>query len=193
MELRALGRLLGAHPLVAAGVALLVRSELGAAPWDVFHLGIAHTAGISPGAAATATAIAAVLAALASGIPPGIGTLINAAFLGACIDAALAALPTARGLVLALTYLAAGVALTGLGTGLYLSAAAGAGPRDSLMLAVARRLGCSASRARLTIELAVLAAGLALGGRPGPGTLAYAAAIGPAAQWGIDLFAKDSA
>lgn len=190
--LRALGRLLVAHPAVALGVALLLRSELGAAPWEVFHAGLAHATGGSVGTAASATSVAAIVIALVAGVRPGLGTLVNVLLLGACIDAALAVVPVAPSLGLAAGYLALGIGLLGLGTGLYLSARLGAGPRDSLMIALTRRRGWSISRARIALELIALTAGIVLGGRAGIGTLAYAAAIGPVTQWGIDLFAKES-
>jgi uncharacterized membrane protein YczE len=193
MQLRAFARLLAAHPIVGASVALLIRSELGAAPWDVFHVGLARTTGLSVGAAATATAVTAVVAARAAGIRPGLATLVNALILGACVDAALAVLPPAPSLLAAAGYLAAGIVLLGLGTGLYLSAELGSGPRDSLMVALVERRRWSTARARLTLELAVLAAGIALGGRAGAGTVVYAATIGPVAQWGIRLFAREPA
>ena len=192
MMLRALGRLLAAHPAVAVGVALLLRSELGAAPWEVFHAGLAHATGGTVGLAASATAVLAVGIALIAGVRPGLGTLVNVVLLGACIDAALAIVPVAPSVALAACYLGAGIVLLGLGTGLYLSARLGAGPRDSLMIALTRRRGWSISRARIAVELIALVAGLLLGGRAGIGTLVYAAAIGPATQWGIDLFAKES-
>jgi uncharacterized membrane protein YczE len=119
--------------------------------------------------------------------------LINALILGACVDAALAVLPPAPSLLAAAGYLAAGIVLLGLGTGLYLSAELGSGPRDSLMVALVERRRWSTARARLTLELAVLAAGIALGGRAGAGTVVYAATIGPVAQWGIRLFAREPA
>jgi uncharacterized membrane protein YczE len=118
---------------------------------------------------------------------------VNAVILGGCIDAALAVIPGAPSLAVAFGYLAAGIVLLGLGTGLYLSARLGSGPRDSLMVAVARYQRCSIARARVAVELTALLGGLMLGGRAGAGTLVYAAAIGPVAQWGIHLFAKDSA
>ena len=191
MVVRALGRLLGAHPLVGAGVALLIRSDLGAAPWDVFHVGLARATGLSIGTATTVTAVAAVLVALAAGVRPGLGTLVNALIIGLCVDAALALVPGSPPLWLAAGYLAAGIVLLGLGTGLYLSADMGSGPRDSLMVALARRRGFGTGRARVAIELSALGAGLALGGRAGAGTLVYAAAIGPVAQRCIQLFAQE--
>jgi uncharacterized membrane protein YczE len=193
MTLRALARLLAAHPVVGAGIALVLRSELGAAPWEVFHAGLAHTTGLSVGTAAGATAIAAIALAAAAGVRPGLATLINAVLLGVCIDAALAVLPAAGSLAAASGYLAAGIAALALGTGLYMSAGLGSGPRDSLMVAVARTCRWSTARARAILELTAVIAGVLLGGRAGAGTLIYAAAIGPAAQWSIQLFAEDPA
>jgi uncharacterized membrane protein YczE len=190
MDLPAVGRLLGAHPIVGAGVAFLLRSELGAAPWEVFHAGLAGTSGVSVGIATSLTSVVAVVLALVLGVRPGVGTVVNALVLGACIDAALALLPVAPSVVVGAAYLAVGILLLGLGTGLYLSAELGAGPRDSLMVALSRRRRWSLARARVVIELIALACGIALGGRAGAGTLVYAIAIGPAAQWGTHLFAR---
>jgi uncharacterized membrane protein YczE len=186
----ALARLLLAHPPCGAGIALLIRSGLGAAPWDVFHLGLHRATGLGVGVATTLTAVAALLLALVWGVPPGLGTVVNLLLLGICIDAALAMLPAAAGAVSAVGYLAAGLLLFGLGTGLYLSAEAGSGPRDSLMVAIARRRHWPVWRARLLLELLALSAGVALGAGAGVGTLVYALAIGPVAQWGITLFAE---
>lgn len=192
MDVRAVLRLLAAHPVVALGVALLIHSDLGAAPWDVFHVAIAGTTGLSIGAASNATALAAVAVALVLGVRPGIGTLTNALVLGFCVDAALAVVPAATTTVAACAYLAAGILATGLGTGLYLSARLGSGPRDSLMVALTRRFGWTAGRARLVLELAALGVGIALGGHVGAGTLIYAVAVGPVVEWGIHVFMKDS-
>jgi uncharacterized membrane protein YczE len=188
MEKRALVRLVAAHPPVAAALALLIRSRLGAAPWDVFHVGLARVSGISVGSASTLTAIAAVLIARAVGVRPGLGTMVNALGLGFCVDAALAILPSAPSLLASVLNLALGILLLGLGTGLYLSAGLGSGPRDSLMVALSRRRGWTTGRARLVIELSALGLGLLLGGQAGVGTLAYALSIGPVTQWSISFF-----
>ena len=80
------------------------------------------------------------------------------------------------------------VAYLGLGTGIYLSAGLGSGPRDSLMVALSARRGWTTGRARVVIELGVLGLGLLLGGRAGVGTLVYALSIGPVTQWNMSLF-----
>jgi uncharacterized membrane protein YczE len=184
----AVGRLLVAHPVCGAGIALSIQSGLGAAPWDVFHIGLHRATGLSIGVATTATAVAAVLVALAAGVRPGWGTLVNALLIGACVDLALALVPAAPSVPLAAGYLAAAIVLIGLGTGLYLGARLGSGPRDSLMVALARRPRWTISSARVTIELGALGAGLLLGGPLGAGTVLYALTIGPVTRWGIEIF-----
>lgn len=181
----ALARLLLAHPVCGIGIALLIRSGLGAAPWDVFHQGVHRAGGISLGVASIVTAAGAVLLARFAGVRPGLGTAINVVLIGICLDLALAPLPVAPTLEIAAGYLAAGILLFGLGTGLYLSAALGAGPRDSLMLALGRVTGWPPGLARATLEAAALTAGLLLGGRMGIGTLVYTFAIGPVVQWSM--------
>jgi uncharacterized membrane protein YczE len=184
---------LAAHPLVGVSVALLIRSDLGAAPWDVFHVALADATGLSVGVASNVTAVVAITVALIAGVRPGLGTLVNALLIGVCVDAALFVVPVARSLVAGGVYLATGVVALGLGTGLYLSAELGSGPRDSLMVALARRRRWTTARARVVVELTALTAGVLLGGRLGAGTLLYAVAIGPVAQWGIHVFQKDPA
>src|SRR5439155_14607695 len=144
MASRPFGRLLVAHPILGVGVALVLQSGLGAAPWDVFHVGLARATGLSVGAATNCTAAAAVLVALAVGVRPGLATLMNALVFGLCLDAGLALVPAPPSLWAAAGYLAAGIAVFGLGSGLYLSARLGSGPRDSLMLALAQRRRWSA-------------------------------------------------
>jgi uncharacterized membrane protein YczE len=72
--------------------------------------------------------------------------------------------------------------VVGLGTAVYIGGAMGAGPRDSFMLAVARRLGLRVGTARTLIELGALACGAALGGSLGVGTLIFALGVGPAVE-----------
>jgi uncharacterized membrane protein YczE len=134
--------------------------------------------------------LVAVLVAVGAGVRPGLGTLVNAVLIGACVDGGLAVLPIAPNAVWGVAYLAAGLIVFGLGTGLYMSANLGAGPRDSLMVALARGRASRLGRARAVVELVALGVGIFLGGPLGWGTVAYAVAIGPVANWGINLFAE---
>jgi uncharacterized membrane protein YczE len=78
--------------------------------------------------------------------------------------------------------LATGIALFGVGSALYIGAGLGAGPRDSMMLAVTRRTRWRIGSVRIAIEIAVLAIGIALGGTAGIGTVAMALLVGPAVE-----------
>lgn len=186
----ALVRLLMAHPLVGGGVALLLQSGLGGAPWDVFHFGLHRATGLTVGMATNLTALAAITVALIAGVRPGIGTAINALVLGLFVDGAMLMIRPAAGPLAGLGYLVVGTVLIGLGTGLYLSADLGSGPRDSLMVALSRRGRWSVMTARTAVEAFALAVGVALGGTVGIGTLLFALGIGPVTQWGITLFVE---
>ena len=72
----------------------------------------------------------------------------------------------------------AGVAIIAVGSGLYIGAGLGPGPRDGLMTGLARR-GVSIRVARTGIELTILLVGVALGGAIGIGTAVFALGIGP--------------
>jgi len=71
---------------------------------------------------------------------------------------------------------------------IYIGVDAGAGPRDSMMLAIKRTTGISIRAARAIIEVTVVTLGWFLGGPAGFGTLAYAIMVGPSVQWGFKIF-----
>jgi uncharacterized membrane protein YczE len=75
-----------------------------------------------------------------------------------------------------------GIVANGIATGLYIGAGLGPGPRDGLMTGLAARTHRSIRFVRTAIEVVVLAAGWALGGQVGLGTLLYAASIGSLSQ-----------
>ena len=170
-------------------VALMLRGGRGLGPWDLLHQGLSRVTGLSVGAISALVGLV-ILAGLArSKAPLGAGTFLNVVGIGAFLDAFYLILPAAPNAATGWAMHAAGVLGVGLGTGLYLAAAMGAGPRDSLMLVVARRTGASVRVVRTAIEVVALALGWALGGTVGLGTLAVAFGVGPAAQLGLRLFA----
>jgi uncharacterized membrane protein YczE len=80
-----------------------------------------------------------------------------------------------------------GIALVGLGSGLYLSTDPGSGPRDGWMTGVHQRTGWPVARVRLGIEISVLTLGWLLGGTVGLGTVLFAVLIGPAVAQGLAI------
>lgn len=162
--------------------ALLVRARLGLDPWDVLHQGLSRRLGLPIGTWSIIVGAAVLLAWIPLRQRPGIGTLSNVVLIGSVLDAALVVLPVPHGLVLRALTLGAGVTLNGAATGCYIAAELGPGPRDGLMVGLARR-GHSLRLVRTGIEVSVVAAGWLLGGDVGVGTLLYALSIGPLAQF----------
>jgi uncharacterized membrane protein YczE len=176
--------------LIAYGVsmALMIRSRLGNMPWDVLHQGIAQRLGVSIGWVAIAVGAVALLAWIPLRQRPGLGTVSNVVVIGLVMDRALAVLPAPSPLPVRAALLVGGIVLNGVATGAYIGAGLGPGPRDGLMTGLARRTGRSIRLVRTAIEVVVVAAGWALGGVFGVGTLLYAVAIGPLAQLFLPLF-----
>ena len=180
--------------LLGAGIAVSLRAELGVAPWDVFHQGIAKHTPLSFGTANLVVSAFVVALAWRLGARIGVGTVVNALGVGTVIVLLTLAGPV-KGLAhdplgVRIALLVAGLTLMGIGSGLYLGAALGAGPRDSLMVVGAARTRFRIGLVRATIELAALLAGLALGGTAGIGTVAFVLLIGPSIESSFWLLAR---
>ena len=177
--------------LFAFGIVLQLQSELGLSPWDVLSQGISDRTSISFGTANIVIAVVVLAVAWALGARIGIGTVANAVLIGLFVDwlLSLGAIEslTGHGLGVRITLLVAGIAIIALGSGFYLGAALGAGPRDSLMIVGARRTGMRIGVTRAVIEIGVAGVGFALGGTVGVGTVAFAFGIGPAVEIAFGL------
>jgi uncharacterized protein len=173
--------------IFGAGEACLVASQLGASPWTVFAEGVAHQTPMSVGVATIVMSFAIVLLWIPLRQRPGLGTLLNALLVGVAIDATLLALPDSAPLGVRALEVAGGIALVALGSALYLGVALGPGPRDGLMTGLHRVTGRPVALVRAGIEISALAAGIALGGTFGAGTIAFALLIGPAVSVALRL------
>jgi uncharacterized protein len=172
--------------LFACGIVCFLESRLGLAPWDVLHQGIAARTPLSFGVANEVVGVVVLGVAWVLGAHVGAGTIANAILIGLFVSVmqslhavqALAQWPLAGRAGL----LAAGLACFGTGSALYIGAAMGAGPRDSLMLVGSLRTGVRLGAVRASIEATVLVAGFLLGGRVGIGTVIFATLIGPSVE-----------
>ncbi len=179
-------RLLAGLWLFGTGEGLLVHAELGNSPWTVLAEGLSLHTPLTIGAATIAISFLVLLAWVPLRQRPGLGTIANAIVIGVAVDVTLAYMPATGGVVPWLE-VAGGIALVGLGSGLYINAALGPGPRDGLMTGIHGRTGWPIAAVRAGIELSALTAGVLLGGTAGVGTLAFAVGVGPAVALGLAL------
>jgi uncharacterized membrane protein YczE len=171
------------------GMALMIGSRLGLTSWDVFHQGLSRVTGLSFGWVVILLGVPILLLWIPLRQRPGFGTVANLVVIGFVVDGALATIPVPAPMWLRIGYLVAGIVVIGLGTGLYIGARMGPGPRDGLMTGMAARFPRLSIRlVRTVMELSVLALGWVLGGTVGIGTLAFALSIGPLAQAFIPMF-----
>ncbi len=164
--------------LFGLGISMFVTARLGLAPWDVFHQGVSHHTGIPLGWVIEIVGFLLLLLWIPLRQRPGVGTILNALEIGLVVNLIGDRLPSTDLLVGRLAYVAGAVLVIAIGSGLYIGAGLGTGPRDGIMVGIAAR-GHSVRTTRTVLEAVVLAAGIALGGHVGIGTVAFMIGIGP--------------
>lgn len=164
--------------LIGLSIALSVRADLGVAPWDVLHKGLAERTGASFGLVVVLVGAVVMLAWIPLHQRPGIASVVNVLLVGPSAGVALhwIGAPTAWWARTAL--LLAALLGFGVGGGLYIGAALGPGPRDGLMTAISAR-GVPVWKVRTVLEATVLVVGWLLGGPVGVGTIVLAFGAGP--------------
>lgn len=171
-------RLLTGLVLFGLGLALLVQARLGLDPWTVLTQGIAERTGLTLGAITVVLSLVVLLVWIPLRERPGLGTVANALVVGPVLDLGIAVIPAPDALAVRLLFLVSAVLVVAVGTGLYVGAGWGPGPRDGLMTGLAR-FGLPLFAARALIEGTVLLVGWLLGGSVGLATVVFALAIGP--------------
>ena len=177
--------------LFGVGEALLIQSTIGNSPWSVFAQGLSLQTTLSIGQSTALTS----LAVLALWIPlkqkPGFGTLANIAVISIFIQLGVDHIPIINSnFPLQMLYVIVGIGLVGFGSAIYITCGLGPGPRDGLMTSLHRNTGIRISRVRLSIEVIVLLAGMALGGSVGIGTAMFALFIGNSIATNLNLVTK---
>ena len=167
------------------GIGLMVRADLGLGPWDVLHQGVSERTGATIGTVTILTGVVVLLLWIPLRERPGLGTVLNVLLIGLVVDVTLAVLDTPDAMWQRIGLLLLGVYVFGPGSGWYIGAGLGPGPRDGLMTGIAKR-GHSVRVVRTGIELAVLVIGAALGGSVGVGTVLFALTVGPNVHWHLD-------
>ena len=163
-------------------LAVLLRSGLGGAPWDVLHAALAERIGSTVGILSITVSFVVLLAFIPLRQRVGIGTVLNALWVGVSIDIGMALIPAAPNLAVASAMMAIGVIVNGITAAMYIGAQLGPGARDGLMTGLSRVLDKPVGPIRIALEVAVLGTGWLLGGPIGVGTAAYALGLGPVIQ-----------
>ena len=165
--------------IFGTGEAILIAAGIGNTPWTVLAEGIAKNIDRSVGQATFLVSVAVLFLWIPLKEKPGIGTILNAIVIAAAIEVMVPRLPTPDSFEIALLQVLAGVLLIGIGSGLYLTANLGPGPRDGWMTGLQKASGIPIGRVRGAIEVSVLALGWLLGGTFWVGTILFAVLIGP--------------
>lgn len=182
---RRLLQLLAGLILYGFTMALMIRAGLGLNPWDVFHQGVSEQLGLSFGVVVAIVGALVLLVWIPLRQRPGIGTVLNVVVIAITVDASLAIIPTPvwHDIEIKTAMMIVGIVGNGLAAALYVGADLGAGPRDGLWVGIVERTGWSIRSVRTGLELSVLVVGMTLGGLANMGTVFYALAIGPLAQF----------
>jgi uncharacterized membrane protein YczE len=175
---------------------MTLRAELGLSPWDVLADGLRRQTPLTFGTAVIVIGAILVISCWLGGIKPGPGTLANMTLIGVFADLML---NTGWGahlgdddVALRVALLVCGIVVIAVGSALYIGAGLGTGPRDSLMMLVARKTKLSIGASRAIVEGSALVIGIVLGGSAGVGTVVFAVTIGPAVQLFFKLFKMDA-
>lgn len=164
------------------GISLTVQAKvLGVSPWDSFHLGLLHYLPFNFGQICQGVGAVAILIGMLLGIKPKLGTILNMLFIGWLVnfflDVSLISNINTVNLFAFLVFIL-GVIFCGIGTGLYIAADVGIGPRDSIMVGLNKKFGIKIGIARTFLEVTVVILGFLLSGPIGIGTVIFSLTIG---------------
>ena len=175
--------------LFGFAITLMIRGNLGTSAWAVLEVALAPRLHISIGTMTVVMGFMVLSGALLMREQLGWGTLANILSIGPGEDFWLSIIPSVDdNLLLQSGMLLLAIFLMGLASAIYIGVDAGAGPRDSMMLAIKRTTGISIRAARAIIEVTVVTIGWLLGGPAGIGTVVFAVLVGPSVQFGFKIF-----
>ncbi|WP_042349249.1 YczE/YyaS/YitT family protein [Bacillus massiliigorillae] len=180
--------------LFALGSVCVMNSNLGYGPWELFQSGLTNLMPLTIGEATVLVSVVIVIIILLLKEIIGVGTLANMAFIGIFMDVILSTgvIPFGTGIISGFVLLFLGLFITAFGSYFYISSGFGAGPRDSLMVAIRRRTGLSIGMSRGILECSAATAGWLLGGPLGIGTVMTAILLGFCVQLVFRLFSFEA-
>jgi hypothetical protein len=176
--------------LFGIGEGLLLVSYTGASPWSVLAQGISLNIDYSIGLITFFISLFVLFLWVFLNQKPGIGTILNAIIIAIMIDVCLKYVQTPDHIVVKILLAFFAVLLVGIGSGFYLIANLGPGPRDGLMAGLQAKTKLPIASVRAFLEITVVSIGWYLGGTVGFGTLLFAFGVGPAVAFGLFLVKK---
>jgi len=177
--------------LFGIGEGLLLVSQTGASPWSVLAQGISLHINYSIGTITFFTSLFVIFLWIFLNQKPGIGTILNAIIIAVMIDVCLKYIQTPDHIIAKFLLAFFAVIIVGIGSGFYLIANLGPGPRDGLMTGLQNKTKLPIAIVRAFLEITVVSIGWYLGGTVGFGTLMFAFGIGPAVALGLYLVGKN--
>jgi uncharacterized membrane protein YczE len=170
------------------GSSLLFHASIGNAPWVVLAEGLSIKFSWSIGFATFISSIIVLSIWIPLRQKPGLGTIMNIVIIAGVLDLSIYQLDFSSNIIFINLFTAlVGTVTAGLGSGIYLIANLGPGPRDGLMTGFQKISGYPIAWVRAFIEITVVLLGWSLGGNVGLGTLIFAFGIGPALAFGVYL------
>ncbi|MBI15998.1 MAG: hypothetical protein CL782_07165 [Chloroflexi bacterium] len=176
--------------LFGLGDAILISSSIGVSPWTVLAQGISNITNLSIGTSTFIISIAILILWIPLKQQPGIGTILNAIIIAAAIDLTLPYLSHPSSYPIQVFQAIIGILVTGLGSGTYLIANLGAGPRDGLMVGLQKKTNMPIAIVRTILEITAVTSGWILGGIVGLGTVLFVFGIGPSIAIGLIVVEK---
>lgn len=177
------------------GIILILKSHLGLAPWDVLNQGINRTTGITIGRSNTLVGLIAMAISLKYKQPMGSGTILNLFLVGEFMDVfnkLFESIPTDNfSYLIKLLIFVVGVICFSYGCFLYIREGVGCGPRDGLLVALAKATPYSVSTVKSFLEASALLLGYFLGGTVGIGSIIFTVTVGPVMQFFFKIHSVD--
>ena len=172
------------------GEGLLILSTTGNSPWSVLAEGISKNSKLSIGAATFLVSVSVLFLWIFLRQKPGLGTIFNIIIISGMIDVTLYFFDPPLSNMLKYLLAIFSVILVGIGSGIYLVANLGPGPRDGLMTGLTKITNLPIALVRACLEILVVIVGWYLGGTVGIGTLIFAFGIGPCVAFGLFIVNK---
>ena len=176
--------------LFAIGETLLITANQGVSPWTVLAQGISFQTNLSIGFTTFIVSLIVLILWYPLKQKPGLGTILNIVLISIIIDLTIPILPYPKSFLFQIIQSIIAVFIVGLGSGFYLTANLGPGPRDGLMTGLQSLTNQPIALIRTIIEVSAVGLGFYLGGIVGIGTLLFAFGIGPTVSIGIFIVIK---